>query len=154
MANSCYLARVARLFIILLLSAHLNAQAVGKPDGDRTRILALEKAWNQAVRGKDTVALKLLLGPELVYVDYDGTLMDKEQYLASVQSQLMQPERIVSESMNVHLYGAAAVVEGIYRETGEKNGKPYTLRERFSDTWILRNESWECVASHSTLISH
>jgi hypothetical protein len=66
----------------------------------------------------------------------------------------MQPERIVSESMNVHLYGAAAVVEGIYRETGEKNGKPYTLRERFSDTWILRNENWECVASHSTLISH
>ena len=140
--------------IVLLLSAHLTAQAVDKSDGDRSRILALENAWNQAVRGKDTVALKLLLGPELVYVDYDGTLMDKEQYLASVQSEMVRPERIVSESMNVHLYGAAAVVEGIYRETGEKNGKPYTLRERFSDTWIRRNESWECVASHSTLINH
>ena len=140
--------------IVLLLSAHLTAQAVDKSDGDRSRILALENAWNQAVREKDTPALKLLLGPELVYVDYDGTLMDKTQYLASVQSQTMQPERIVSEAMNVHLYGAAAVVEGIYRETGEKNGKPYTLRERFSDTWIRRNESWECVASHSTLINH
>jgi ketosteroid isomerase-like protein len=142
------------ILIVLLLSAQLNAQAVGKSDGERNRILALENAWNQAVRQKDTVALKLLLGPELVYVDYDGTLMDKQQYLSSVQSHTMQPERIVSESMNVHLYGAAAVVEGIYRETGEKNGKPYTLRERFSDTWIRRNESWECVASHSTLINH
>ncbi|MGB8583180.1 MAG: nuclear transport factor 2 family protein [Candidatus Sulfotelmatobacter sp.] len=140
--------------IILLLFAHLDARAVDKSDGDRSRILALENAWNQAVREKDTAALKLLLGPELVYIDYDGTLMDKAQYLASVQSQTTQPERIVNESMNVHLYGAAAVVEGIYRETGEKNGKPYTLRERFSDTWIRRNESWECVASHSTLINH
>ncbi|MFY9948544.1 MAG: nuclear transport factor 2 family protein [Candidatus Sulfotelmatobacter sp.] len=140
--------------IVLLLSAHSNAQAVDKSDGDRSRILALENAWNQAVREKDTPALKLLLGPELVYVDYDGTLMDKAQYLASVQSQVVQPERIVSESMNVHLYGTAAVVEGIYRETGEKNGKTYTLRERFSDTWIRRNESWECVASHSTLVNH
>ncbi|MFZ0294137.1 MAG: nuclear transport factor 2 family protein [Candidatus Sulfotelmatobacter sp.] len=142
------------ILVVLLLSAQVNAQAGGKPDGDRSRILALENAWNQAVRGKDTVALKLLLGPELVYVDYDGTLMDKEQYLASVQSEMVRAERIVSESMNVHLYGAAAVVEGIYRETGERNGKPYTLRERFSDTWIRRNESWECVASHSTLINH
>ncbi|MGB7603496.1 MAG: nuclear transport factor 2 family protein [Candidatus Sulfotelmatobacter sp.] len=142
------------VLIVLLLSAHLNSQAPDKSDGDRSRILALENAWNQAVRQKDTVALKLLLGTELVYVDYDGTLMDKQQYLASVQSQTMQPERIVSESMNVHLYGAAAVVEGIYRETGERNGKPYTLHERFSDTWIRRNESWECVASHSTLINH
>ena len=140
--------------IVLLLSAQLNAQTAAKSDGDRSRILALENAWNQAVHQKDTVALKLLLGPDLVYVDYDGTLMDRGQYLASVQSQLVQPERIVNESMNVHLYGAAAVVEGIYHETGEKNGKPYTLRERFSDTWIRRNESWECVASQSTLINH
>ncbi|MFY9791980.1 MAG: nuclear transport factor 2 family protein [Candidatus Sulfotelmatobacter sp.] len=140
--------------IVLLLSAHLTAQAVDKSDGDRSRIIALENAWNQAVREKDTSALNLLLGPELVYVDYDGTLMDKAQYLASVKSQVVQPERIVSESMNVHLFAAAAVVEGIYRETGEKNGKSYTLRERFSDTWIRRNESWECVASHSTLINH
>ncbi len=160
MANSRHPAQaegveMRRFFlIVLLLLAQLKAQTAGKSDGDRSRILALENAWNQAVRQKDTVALKLLLGPELIYVDYDGTLMDKQQYLASVQSQLVWPERIVSESMNVHLYGVAAVVEGIYRETGEKNGKPYTLRERFSDTWIRRNESWECVASHSTLITH
>lgn len=141
------------LLIFLLLTVQLTAQDPAKLEGDRSRILALENAWNQAVRVKDTVALKLLLGAELVYVDYDGAMMNKEQYLASVQSQTLQPERIVSESMNVHLYGGAAVVDGIYRESGEKNGKPYTLRERFSDTWIHRSESWECVASHSTLIS-
>jgi len=63
-------------------------------------------------------------------------LMDKASYLASVRRNAAT-ERIVSESMNVHLYGAVAVVNGVYRENGAKNGKPYTLRERFTDTWSV-----------------
>jgi uncharacterized protein DUF4440 len=65
--------------------------------------------------------------------------------------QSLQPAQIVSESMHVHLYGTVAVVNGVYRETGLKNGKPYQLRERFTDTWIRLGNSWQCVASHSTL---
>jgi hypothetical protein len=49
----------------------------------------------------------------LVYVDYDGKLMDKAEYLASVQAPWLRPTRIVTESMNVHLYGAAAMINGV-----------------------------------------
>jgi len=94
----------------------------------------------------------MLIGAELVYVDYDGKLMDRATYLASVQSPESHPARIVSEAMNVHIYGAVGVVNGVYRENGTKKGKPYSLRERFTDTWIRHAESWVCVASHSTLI--
>lgn len=141
-----------KLFIVLLLlAAQQRAQGPGAPHDEQGRILSLENAWNQAVHEKDIAALKMLLGPELVYVDFDGTLMDKTAYVASVQSQTLHPEKIVSESMNVHLYGTVAVVNGVYRESGEKNGKPYMLRERFTDTWIRQSDSWVCVASHSTL---
>ncbi|MFZ0201443.1 MAG: nuclear transport factor 2 family protein, partial [Candidatus Sulfotelmatobacter sp.] len=115
------------------------------------RIVSLENAWNQAVQKKDASALNILLGAELVYVDFDGKLMDKAEYLASVRSQTLRPERIVSELMSVHLYGAVAVVTGVYRESGEKKRKPYAFRERFTDTWIRQNGSWLCVASQSTL---
>jgi hypothetical protein len=77
--------------------------------------------------------------------------MDKAEYLASVKSESLHAARIVSESMQVHLYSAVAVVSGVYRENGLKNGKPYLLRERFTDTWVRQGESWMCVASHSTL---
>jgi hypothetical protein len=93
----------------------------------------------------------MLLGGELVYVDFDGKLMDEAAYVASVRSQALHPERIVSESMNLHIYGAVAVVTGVYRESGETNREPYRLRERFTDTWIRQNDSWLCVASQSTL---
>lgn len=140
------------MILILFAGALLTAQTP-QPDAEQSRILALENSWNQAVQQKETAALSLLLGPDLVYVDFDGKLMDKPQYIASVQSPVLHPTRVVSESMNVHLYDTTAIVTGVYRENGMKNGKPYMLRERFTDTWVSRGKSWICVASHSTLIS-
>jgi ketosteroid isomerase-like protein len=134
------------------MALSLNAQDSASQGADPSRLVALENAWNQAVQQKDRIALDMLIGPDLVYVDYDGRLMDRTEYLASVQSPQHRPDRIVSEAMNVHLYGAVAVVNGVYRENGTKNGKPYSLRERFTDTWVRHAESWVCVASHSTLI--
>jgi ketosteroid isomerase-like protein len=142
------------MFLLLLAAPQLNAQDTARVTAEQARILTMESAWNQAVQQKDAAGLKLLLAADLVYVDYDGTLMNKTEYLASVQSQGLHPERVVSEFMNVHLYGAVAVVNGVYREKGVKNERPYALRERFTDTWVRQGERWICVASHSTLIRH
>jgi ketosteroid isomerase-like protein len=143
------------LSVFLLLAApHLKAQDSAQPDAEQARILTLENAWNQAVQQKDAPALDILLAPDLIYVEYDGTLMNKGQYLASVRSPSLQPLHIVNESTSVHLYGMVAVVNGICRENGVKNGKPYTLRERFTDTWVRRSDNWVSVASQSTLIPH
>lgn len=79
--------------------------------------------------------------------------MGKPGYLASVHVPSLHPERIVNESMSVHLYGTVAVVSGVCRENGVRKGKPYSVRMRFTDTWIRRGESWICVASQSMLTS-
>jgi ketosteroid isomerase-like protein len=151
--------RIAVFLLLLAAAAELaapqvNAQDKTPPDPEEARILTLENAWNQAVQQKDVSALQMLLAADLTYVEYDGTVMDKAQYLVSVQSPAREPVRIVNESMSVRLYGAVAVVTGACRESGTKNGKPYLLRERFTDTWVHRGDSWVCVASESTLMPH
>src|SRR5271163_2668297 len=145
-----------KLFLILLVleAPRFSAQSIAQPDTEQARILTLENAWNQAVQQKDAAALKMLLAPDLIYVDYEGALMNKAEYLASVRSTALKPARIMNESMNVHFYGAVAVVNGVCRESGTKNGKPYALRERFTDTWVRRGDSWVAVASQSTLTPH
>jgi len=86
--------------LLLLMVPRFDAQRAVDPDSEQGRILSLENAWNQAVQQKDATALKILLGPELVYVDFDGKLMDKTEYLASVQAQsLLHPGRIMNETM-------------------------------------------------------
>jgi ketosteroid isomerase-like protein len=121
-------------------------------DDDQARILNLENAWNRSVQTKDTAGLDMLLAPELVYVGIEGKLMSKAEYIASVQSQLEHPARVVSESMKVHVFGEAAIVDGVYRENGMRKGKPYTLRARFIDMWIRRRDSWVCIASDGTVM--
>jgi ketosteroid isomerase-like protein len=141
------------LYFLLLLAPQLHAQEKAHVAAEQARILTLENAWNQAVQLKDRGALEMLLGTELVYVDYDGKLMGKAEYLASVQAPSLRPTRIVSESMSVYIYGLAAMVNGVYRENGIRDGRPYTLHERFTDLWVHRSDTWVCVASHSTLIT-
>src|ERR1700687_5624800 len=106
--------------VVLLISAasRFSAQSPGQPDAGENRILALENAWNQAEQQKDAGALKVLLAPEMVFVDYSGKMMDRGEYLASLQSPSLHPERIVTESMKVHFYGSVATVNGVYREAG------------------------------------
>jgi len=138
--------------LLLLLAA--STVATGQSgDGEKGKIIALENSWNMAEQQKDVKALGELVGNNLVYIDYDGTIQNKEQFLASVRSPSLHPEQIVNESTTVYMYGTAAVVTGTYREKGVDKGKPYLRRGRFTDTWIYGNGAWQCVASQSTLIS-
>jgi len=139
--------------LLLFVSVPLFAQEAAHADSEKTKILALENAWNQAEKNKDAKALDGLLASTLVYVDYDGTFMDKAKFMASVKAPTLHPEQIVNESMTAYMYGDSAVVTGIYREKGAHNGKPYSRRGRFTDTWVNQGGTWVCAASQSTLIS-
>ena len=90
---------------------------------------------------KRSPALVVLLAPELVYIEYDGTLMDRTTYVLGVQAQSLKPAGVASESRKVHLWGAVAVVTGVYRENRVRKVKPYVIQERFTDTWVRHGES-------------
>jgi ketosteroid isomerase-like protein len=140
--------------LLWFVSTQLGGQEAAHGDSERTKILALENAWNQAEQNKDTKALDGLLASTLVYIDYDGSLMDKAKFMASVKAPSLHPEQIVNESMTAYMYGDSAVVTGIYREKGVRNGKPYSRRGRFTDTWVNQGGTWVCASSQSTLISN
>lgn len=142
------------LILLLSIAPQLASQTQAQPDAEQTKILALENAWNRAEEHKDIKALEILLDTTLVYVDYDGSIMDKAQFIASVKAPNLHPEQIVNESMTAHVYGDSAVVTGVYREKGVSSGKPYLRRGRFTDTWVYHDGAWACVSSQSTLISH
>lgn len=139
------------LFFSSVLSVHSQSHHVTADEG---RVLALETAWNHAEQTKDVGALDQLLAPEFLSTDYDGSIETKKEFLASVKREGLEPEQIINEEQHVHVFGDCAVVTGIYREKGMNKGKPYNRRGRFTDTWLKVNDTWQCVASQSTLIQH
>jgi ketosteroid isomerase-like protein len=141
--------------LLALFSAVLViAQGSQQQSAEEGHLLALESAWNHAEQSKDAAALNQLLGESLVYVDYDGTLLNKKEFLQNTLHNNVEQEQINNDGMTVHVYGNAAVVTGVYRDKGIEKGKPFLRRGRFTDTWVNQNGAWQCVASQSTLISH
>lgn len=139
---------VLLLAVLFLLSqSHLWAQ-----ESDKMRVLALENAWNEAESHNDLKALAALLAPTFVYTDAEGSFMNKEQLLASIRAS--RSTQIVNEGMKAESYGTVIVVTGAYREQRTENGKTYTHRGRFTDTWISKDGEWLCAASQETLIAH
>jgi len=142
----------AFLSFAIVLSATFFAQEKSPSTGDEIQIQQLERAWNQAEARRDATAISSIVADSLTYIDYDGTLMNKPEYLHSVTKSDLEPDHLFDEGVSVRVFGNAAVATGIYRETGVAKGKPYTHRARFTDTWIKQNAAWQCIASQSTLI--
>ena len=141
------------LLTLALLLCSSSPFAQEKPtNSDEIQIRQLERAWNQAEASQQVNEVSKLVDDTLVYTDYDGSFMNKSEYLKWVAAPEQKADHLFDEGLTVHVYGNAAVVNGIYRETGTNKGKKYVIRSRYTDTWIKRDNVWRCVASHSTLI--
>jgi ketosteroid isomerase-like protein len=112
--------------------------------------MALENVWNNAEKAGDAAALGLILDDAMVYVDEDGSLLTKEQFLEHMKQTGPQLQTLVTDAMSVHVYRETALVSGTYRVTGVNHGKPFQREGRFIDTWVLKNGSRVCVAALAT----
>jgi ketosteroid isomerase-like protein len=146
---------IASLPILVLLCA--TAVPVSSQDEDataRARVLALEKAWNQAYKAGDTKALDAILDNSLVLVEDDGSLKTKSEFLATVKAATGNEEQVAPESLTVRVFGNTAIAIGVIAVKGTKGGKSVVHRERFIDTWINKNGSWTCIATDATPMTH
>jgi len=144
-----YAARLVWLVILVGFAASMWAQDVDEA-GVRTKILALEHAWNQAEALNDLKALDSIFDNRLVYIDSDGSLMTKAEFLSHVKSTHLQ--QVVTESMTVQVFGDTAIVTGTYLAREFKGGKNLQHRGRFVDAWVRRDQGWVCVAAEATPI--
>ncbi len=140
------------LILLLVLSSVPMEQNPAKAEGDETKIIALENLWNQMQINHDADAMGKMLDSDFVLTDYDGTVMSKGQFLASVRDTSNQLTVEVSTDMKLHRHGDTVIVVGATREKGTEKGKPYTHQGRFTDTWIKKDGQWLCIASQLGLI--
>ncbi len=141
------------VFVLITLSLPVTfATAIAAEAPDQGRILALENAWNQAQLHHDASAVNQLLSENFVYTDYDGSVMNKAQFLADLKDPSYEATLVSNEDMKVFAYKDAAIVIGTYHTKGKYKGQLFEHRGRFTDTWIFVDGIWFCVASHTTLM--
>jgi ketosteroid isomerase-like protein len=142
--------RIASALIIICATVCLSQ--VANEQENRQRILALEHAWDQALQRGDVKALSAIFDDALLYIDFDGKLLTKAEYLLRVRTNEIHLAQVITDEMDVQVFGTTAIVIGTYRAKGTEKGKAYTRHGRFMDTWILNGKNWICIGSTTTPI--
>lgn len=145
----CALSVALTLGLILTLGANPGAPQ----SDDASKVVAMENLWNQMQLNHDAPAMEKMIDEDFVLTDYDGTLLDKKQFLDSIKDMSIKLTQEMSEGMKLHQHGNTVVITGATREKGTQNGKPFAHNGRFTDTWIKKEGRWLCVASHLGVIS-
>lgn len=145
------------MIFICLTGAWAAAQSDSEA-GTKSKVIALEQLWNQAYKSGDIKALDSILDDAIVLVNDDGSVQTKAEFLTSVKASApqstAQQQQVAPESLSVHVFGPVAVATGVMHVKGMENGKSYSRRERFVDTWLLKRGNWVCVGTNATPVLH
>ncbi len=116
------------------------AVAQNKRDTVASKVLALEKKWNDVYKRGDIAAMGSLLADDFIITVEDGSTFSKPGYIAHNGNSTVHVEISEMSDLQVRIHGNTAVVTGAYREKGTEKGKPYEYRDRLTDVWMNINE--------------
>jgi hypothetical protein len=139
---------VGCLLLPRALSQTLKPVSYGEP----TKLVALERMWNQAQVMRDATAVASMISDKFINTEYDGEVSDRGKFLADFADPKFQPSAMNIDDVKVEMYATTAIVAGNYHTKGTYGGKPYEHFGRFTDTWVFQDSKWLCVASHSSLL--
>lgn len=139
------------LAVLLLCLGSVAAQSTNS-NADRSMLVALENAWNQAQMHRDGKALEELLTDQFIYTDWDGSVLNKSKFIADLKNASVQTTLVANDHVEVFFYPGVAIVAGAYHAKGTRQGTPFDHHGRFTDTWVPVGGTWKCVASHTNLI--
>jgi len=151
-----HLSRLTLAFVVMLgvvTSSPLFAQAKPKAPPVEQALITLENAWNDALVKSDVVALGRMLAEDYTFTDLDGTMLTKAQELGMLKSGEDVITSAVSTNMKVRVYVNAAVVTGHITLKEKLKGKDVSGSYAFTDTWVNKSGTWECVATHSSRLA-
>jgi ketosteroid isomerase-like protein len=135
-----------------LLAVSAIGLAAQHADPRESRLVVLERLWNEAQVNRDAAALDALVSSRFVNTEWDGEISDKQKFLADIKDPRFKPTAANIQDLKMNFFGDTAVVTGTYHTQGTYQGKPYEHFGRFTDTWVLDLGKWQCVASHTSLL--
>lgn len=151
--------QLAALALFALAQAPQPAAAAGSVSEpgrlDITRTLSdLEERWIQVYSNHDLSLLQRIIADDFVATLADGAMRGKQEHIAAYPADFATYASVANSEVQVHVYARdAAVVTGLYTATlRDPGGAEPSQRYRWTDTWLLRKGSWQCVATHETRV--
>ena len=125
--------------------------ALPDPRDDRALVADLDRAYQEAVRVKDTLAMNRILGEDFILVTGAGKIITRSDLFVEARDTAIRYEKQEDSRQSVRLWSNTAVVTALLWEKGVSHGKPFDRRLWFSDTYVRTGEGWRYVFGQSSL---
>jgi len=120
--------------------------------GADEKIRSAEKAWAEAVKARDFVALDRIFTPELIYAHASGAIETKQKYIDRLREGKQRYESITQESLKTVPYGDSVVAHSLMRMTGVNDAGPFNDHVMMMHLWVKKSGSWRLAAHQTTKV--
>ena len=114
----------------------------------------IEDKWQASIMTHDPSVAQAYLADDYRGISSRGKTMSKANLIAEIKNDTDTYTSAKNGKVDVRVFGGQfAVATGISTEAGKsKDGRDFKRSFRWTDTWVLRNGKWQCVASQAMLV--
>jgi hypothetical protein len=113
----------------------------GVPADLATAAIAFDRAQVKA----DGAALQGLLADDYLLVNSHDGRETKAQFIADYTAPDFSMDPFTIDDQVIKVWSHGAILGGVVTATGMSEGKPYSVRLRFSDVWARRGGRWQVI---------
>jgi ketosteroid isomerase-like protein len=118
-------------------------------DSAEQAVTAAENQWLKSQQSNNVDLLAPLLADKVVETTEEGKVYaGKVAVLAAAKLDTWSSAAYTD--IKVTVFGSTAIATGTFTGKGTNSGKPVDAQVRFTDTWVMTNGKWLCVATHDS----
>ena len=120
-----------------------NDQAIDSIGEIASLLKMLADLWDQNIIKKNLPAIAANMSPDFRQIDKHGNVYDKETFLRNIVSPDLTIYPYTVEDFNIRVYGTCALLHGTTAMHGTYQGRPFSSRYRYIDTYTLIDGQWK-----------
>jgi Domain of unknown function (DUF4440) len=121
---------------IVLIAVVVESRAQPTPSGDEALVLAADESLGAAMRAADRLIARRILSLQFSFIDEDGKLYDRRNFLAGLKDIAAAP----ASDVKVTIYGRIGMVTG-HRKSAHDN------EVFFLDIWAKQKGTWRALVA-------
>jgi hypothetical protein len=121
---------------IILIAVVVESRAQPAPSGDEALVLAADESLGAAMRAGDKSIVRKILSLQFSFIDEDGKLYDRKNFLADLKDIAAAP----ASDVKVTIYGRVGMVTG-HRKSAHDN------EVFFLDIWAKQKGTWRALVA-------
>jgi ketosteroid isomerase-like protein len=138
---------------LLLTTASIALGQTPRARSDQRRsieqvIRQLDHERIQAQIDADVAALDRIYAADFIGVGPSGAVRTKPQVISDFKSGELKFQSIITDEVQVRIYGNTAVETGRSTMNGQDRGKAVPRDNRFTRVWVKQQGHWQLVLNH------